>query len=130
MTSGSCPFCSPDPDRVFHEGDLVFALWDAYPLNPGHALIVPRRHVKSWFEATPEEQAEILRTLSLGRARIEEIHAPAGYNIGVNDGFAAGQTVDHLHLHVIPRYEGDVPDPRGGIRWMIPERAPYWDEDG
>ena len=86
--------------------------------------------MKGWFDATAEEQAEILRTLSLVRARIEETHAPAGYNIGMNDGFAAGQTVDHLHLHVIPRYEGDVPDPRGGIRWVIPERAPYWNEDG
>ena len=129
MTSHACPFCVPDPARVFHEGELAFGLWDAYPVNPGHALIIPRRHLQSWFDSTPEEQAEILRTIPLVRAHIEKAHAPAGYNIGVNDGFAAGQTVDHLHLHVVPRFEGDVPDPRGGLRWVIPERAPYWNED-
>jgi diadenosine tetraphosphate (Ap4A) HIT family hydrolase len=63
------------------------------------------------------------------RERIEAHHAPAGYNIGVNVGFAAGQTVDHLHVHVIPRYEGDVEDPRGGIRWVIPDRAAYWEDE-
>jgi diadenosine tetraphosphate (Ap4A) HIT family hydrolase len=126
MTSLPCPFCSPEPERVFHQGRTAFALWDAFPVNPGHALIVPCRHVGSWFEATPEERAEMLEMVGVVRDRIEAEHAPAGYNIGINDGAAAGQTVGHLHLHVIPRYEGDVPDPRGGIRWVIPERAPYW----
>ena len=81
----------------------------------------------SWFDATPEEQAELLQAISIVRERIEASWSPDGYNIGINDGAAAGQTVAHLHLHVIPRYEGDVPDPRGGIRWVIPDRAPYWE---
>ena len=129
MIPGPCPFCSPDPERVFHEGDMVFALWDGFPVNPGHALIIPRRHIGSWFDATDQEQAEILAMVSRVREAIEAEHAPNGYNMGINDGEAAGQTVGHLHLHVIPRYEGDVEDPRGGIRWVIPERARYWDDD-
>ena len=127
--TGPCPFCSPAPERVFHEGDSVFAMWDGFPVNPGHALIIPRRHIGSWFDATDQEQAEILAMVSRVREAIEAEHAPNGYNMGINDGEAAGQTVGHLHLHVIPRYEGDVPDPRGGIRWVIPERACYWDDD-
>ncbi|MFC1660189.1 HIT family protein [Gemmatimonadota bacterium] len=129
MTDISCPFCSLNPDRVFLRGDRVIAFWDAFPVTDGHALIVPYRHVAGWFDATLEEQVEILRTISLVRERIEARHAPDGYNIGINVGAAGGQTVDHLHVHVIPRYQGDVPDPRGGIRWVIPDRAPYW-EDG
>lgn len=84
MTTGPCPFCAPDPARVFHKGQTVFALWDGFPVNPGHALIIPYRHVGSWFEATEEGQEEILRTIPLVRERIEANHAPAGYNIGVN----------------------------------------------
>ena len=128
MTSRPCPSCSPDPDRVFYRGETVFALWDAYPVNPGHALIIPNRHLGSWFEATEEEQAELLQVVSVVREEIEAFRSPDGYNIGINDGFSAGQTVGHLHLHVIPRYEGDVADPRGGIRWVIPDRAPYWED--
>ena len=126
MTGSACPFCSPDPARVFFRGDGVFALWDAFPVSEGHALIVPFRHVASWFDATEDERAEFLQAVSIVREEIEASRSPDGYNIGVNDGFAAGQTVIHLHLHVIPRYAGDVPDPRGGIRWVIPGRAPYW----
>lgn len=95
----------------------------------GHALIAPRRHIASWFDATPEEQAEMIAALSGVKEQIEARHTPAGYNVGINDGEAAGQTVGHLHLHVIPRYEGDVEDPRGGIRWVIPKRARYWDDE-
>jgi ATP adenylyltransferase len=130
MTSSPCPFCPPDPARVFHKDQTVFALWDGFPVNPGHALIIPYRHVGSWFEATEEEQGEILRTIPLVRERIEANHAPAGYNIGVNVGFAAGQTVDHLHMHVIPRYPGDVRDPTGGVRHVIPSRGNYLKDKG
>ena len=128
MTPRPCPFCTPDPGRVFFEGTHVYALWDAYPVSDGHALIVPRRHVGSWFDATSEEQAELHQAVSLVREEIEASRRPDGYNMGINDGLPAGQTVAHLHLHVIPRYIGDVPDPRGGIRWVMPDRAPYWEE--
>ena len=92
---------------------------------PGHALIIPTRHVASWFDATPEEQREILGAIPRLRQQIECEHRPDGYNIGVNVGEAAGQTVHHLHVHVIPRYSGDVPDPRGGVRHVIPSRGNY-----
>jgi len=104
------------------------ALWDSYPLNPGHVLIVPRRHVASWFEATAAEREEMLRLADDARRIVVEKHGPDAFNLGINDGSAAGQTVPHVHLHLIPRYAGDVRDPRGGVRWIIPDRAAYWNK--
>jgi diadenosine tetraphosphate (Ap4A) HIT family hydrolase len=101
-------------------------LWDGFPLSPGHALLVPRRHVATWFEALPEEQRELLEAIAAARDAILARHRPDGFNVGMNLGEAAGQTVPHLHLHVIPRYSGDVEDPRGGVRWVLPEKAAYW----
>jgi diadenosine tetraphosphate (Ap4A) HIT family hydrolase len=95
------------------------------PASPGHALVVPRRHVAGWFDATRAEQRELLEAVDVARARIEASHAPDGFNIGVNVGAAAGQTVFHLHVHVIPRYTGDVPDPTGGVRLALPHRGNY-----
>lgn len=109
-------------------GVTAIALWDRHPLNPGHALIVPRRHVASWFEATAAERDEMLRLADDVRRLVAERHAPDGFNLGINDGHAAGQTFPHLHLHLIPRYRGDVADPRGGVRWIIPDRAVYWNK--
>lgn len=126
QSANPCPFCNPSPKRIVTEGVAAMALWDSYPLNPGHVLIVPRRHVSSWFEATAVEREEILRLADVARRIVIERHSPDGFNLGINDGAAAGQTVPHLHLHLIPRYRGDVPDPRGGVRWIIPERAQYW----
>lgn len=123
-----CPFCSPPPARVLIEGVATRALWDGYPLNPGHVLIVPHRHVASWFDATATEREEMLRLADEARRSLVETHAPDAFNLGINDGPAAGQTIPHLHLHLIPRYRNDVPDPRGGVRWVIPDRAAYWDK--
>lgn len=95
-------------------------------MTEGHALVVPRRHVASWFEATPEEQAALLEGAGRVRAVILARGEVDGWNLGINDGAAAGQTVGHLHLHVIPRRHGDVDDPRGGVRWVVPARARYW----
>lgn len=120
-----CPFCAPDPRRIFHEAPLVLGLWDGFPVSPGHALLVPRRHVATWFESSLDEQLALLAGVEVARARIEEAHRPDGYNIGVNVGAAAGQTVPHLHLHVIPRYAGDVRDPTGGVRLVIPHKGNY-----
>lgn len=103
----------------------MLAFWDGFPVSDGHALIVPRRHVATWFDASDEERAELLAAVQVVRAKIEETRRPDGYNIGINVGEAAGQTVFHLHVHVIPRYRGDVPQPRGGIRGVIPSRADY-----
>ena len=125
-TASSCPFCQVSSERVFHQGRLVLALWDNFPVSHGHALLIPRRHIPTWFEATPEEQQELTAAIEIARPAILARHQPDGFNVGMNLGAAAGQTVGHLHLHVIPRYAGDVPDPRGGVRWVVPERADYW----
>lgn len=103
-------------------------LWDSYPVSLGHALIIPRRHVPSLFDATATERAEILSLADEARQILVERHSPDGFNLGINDGAAAGQSVPHLHVHLIPRYRGDVPDPRGGVRWIIRDRAMYWDK--
>lgn len=122
----SCPFCEPSTDRVFFERPEVIGLWDGFPVTPGHALLVPRRHVATWFDATSEEQAALLAGIQLARDAIEIDHQPHGFNVGMNLGEVAGQTVPHLHVHVIPRYPGDVEDPRGGVRWVVPRTAAYW----
>lgn len=121
-----CPFCAPAADRIFHEDALVRGLWDAFPVAPGHALLVPRRHVADWFDATDAEREALMSALSVARAAIMARHRADGFNIGVNVGVAGGQTVPHLHVHLIPRSSGDVEDPRGGVRWVIPERAAWW----
>jgi diadenosine tetraphosphate (Ap4A) HIT family hydrolase len=121
----SCPFCQKAPASQFYEGKLVRGLWDACPASPGHALLVPKRHVSSWFDATAEEQAELLAALAIARQAVEATHRPDGYNIGMNVGAAAGQTVFHLHVHLIPRYAGDSPDPRGGVRHAVQGKGSY-----
>jgi diadenosine tetraphosphate (Ap4A) HIT family hydrolase len=100
---------------------------DAFPLNDGHCLIVPRRHEADFFALTAEEQAAVWALLSEVRRHIEADGMPDGYNVGINVGEAAGQTVAHAHLHLIPRYRADVLDPRGGIRCVIPAKARYWE---
>ena len=103
----------------------MVGIWDRYPVSPGHALLILRRHVATWFEATLEEQQSLVCTIDAAKAEIELKHSPDGYNIGINVGDAAGQTVQHLHVHVIPRYRGDVRDPRGGVRHVIPGKGNY-----
>ena len=120
-----CPFCSPVADRVFYEGRRALGLWDAFAVSPGHALLIPRRHVATWFEATGDEKDALVEAIDIAKSAIEKRRAPDGYNIGINSGLAAGQTIFHLHVHLIPRYVGDVPDPRGGVRYVIPDRANY-----
>lgn len=125
MRANPCPFCFPDETRVFHTGELVLGLWDRYPVSPGHALLIPRRHVASWLDASPQERSDLTEAIGVVQQTIRQHHSPDGFNIGVNVGKAAGQTVFHLHVHVIPRYDGDVPDPRGGVRRLIPSKAVY-----
>ena len=104
------------------------ALHDGFPVSPGHTLVVPRRHVGSLFDLAPEEQQDIWALVARVRERLNADHQVDGFNVGLNDGPAAGQTVLHAHVHVIPRYEGDLPDPRGGVRWVIPAKADYWSD--
>ena len=126
MTVSFCPFCEPASERVFHQGDLILGLWDGFPVNPGHALLVPRRHVATWEEASTDERRALSDAIVVAQEEIRKHHRPDAFNVGMNLGLAAGQTVPHLHLHVIPRYQGGVADPRGGVRWVIPERADHW----
>lgn len=122
----SCPFCPPPSSRVVDENELALALLDGYPLSEGHTLVIPRRHVGSFFELTEAERASMLDLLDRAYARVRATGQMQDCNIGINDGPAAGQTVPHVHMHLIPRRLGDVPDPRGGIRWVIPHKARYW----
>jgi diadenosine tetraphosphate (Ap4A) HIT family hydrolase len=116
-------------DRVIHSTELAAAIFDAYPLSPGHTLIIPKRHIASFFETSEAERADLIRLLEQAKQHLAMSYKPDGFNIGINDGIAAGQTVMHLHIHLIPRYCGDVPDPRGGVRWLLPEKAAYWPSD-
>lgn len=123
-----CTFCNPDPSRTILTNAHALAIADAYPVAPGHALIIPKRHVASFFETTREEQSAMLDLLDKTRHLLLSKRNPDGFNIGINDGTAAGQTVMHLHIHLIPRYQGDMPDPRGGVRWIFPDKAAYWNK--
>ena len=96
--SEDCPFCRPAAGQLFHLGNQTLGIWDRYPVNPGHALLVPKRHVASWFDLTLEEQRELLDSVRTARSAIEERHDPDGFNIGINVGGFAGQTVPHVHV--------------------------------
>lgn len=126
LNQSTCPFCNLDKSKIIQSNDCSMAFNDGFPVTPGHSLIIPRRHIASFFEATREEQTAMLDLLAEVRQLLISEHNPDGFNIGINDGAAAGQTVMHLHIHLIPRYAGDTEDPRGGVRWIMPEKAPYW----
>ena len=126
MTGSNCPFCQLDAACIVFSDDVTLVIRDAFPVSPGHTLIIPRRHVGSFFELTPPERASMFELLTQAKVELDETLQPDGFNIGINDGAAAGQTVPHLHLHLIPRYRGDTPDPRGGVRWVLPAKAKYW----
>ncbi|MGA1523699.1 MAG: HIT domain-containing protein, partial [Planctomycetota bacterium] len=126
MPADSCPFCQPIPELVLADTGTVRILADLYPLNPGHCLITAHRHFGRWQDASPAEKQALFEAIDRAKALIQERHPADAFNVGWNDGPAAGQTVGHFHIHVVPRVRGDVSDPRGGVRWVIPERAPYW----
>jgi len=125
-TSKPCPFCNLDPSRILAEDELTVVYRDGFPVSLGHTVIIPRRHFATLFEATEADQVALLRALAQAKRLVEQLHQPDGYNIGINHGPAGGQTVPHLHIHLIPRYQGDKEDPRGGVRWVLPEKAKYW----
>ena len=119
------PFLETRADQLIYADSLSLGLWDQFPVSPGHALVVPRRVMPEWFDATREEQMALLGGIETVRDAILAKHKPDGFNIGINVGPAAGQTVRHLHVHVIPRYSGDVVDPTGGVRGVIPGKSNY-----
>jgi diadenosine tetraphosphate (Ap4A) HIT family hydrolase len=124
--SPPCPFCSLPADRFVLASARAVVIRDAFPVSPGHMLVIPKRHVASFFDITDVERADLMSLLAAARDDLEREFRPAGYNVGINDGAAAGQTVPHLHIHLIPRYAGDREDPRGGVRWVLPDKAAYW----
>jgi diadenosine tetraphosphate (Ap4A) HIT family hydrolase len=112
-----CELC--ERTEVLVENELAHARYDSHSLSRGHVLVIPKRHVAGFFDMSAEEQAAVLQLLAQARQLIQAEHSPDGYNIGVNVGKAAGQSRMHVHMHLIPRYSGDVPDPRGGIRCVL-----------
>lgn len=123
-----CPFCTLPKQRILLANDLGVVVRDAFPISPGHTLLIPKRHVGSFFDLSSDEREDLMSLLGTAKANVEAEFKPDGYNIGINDGPVAGQTVPHLHIHLIPRYKGDLPDPRGGVRWIIPDKADYWSQ--
>ena len=119
-----CLFCT-DPRGVSLKRDLAYSARDTYAVSPGHTVVIPNRHVASFFELTPEEVAACMELIREEKKLIDEEYKPDGYNIGVNVGPAAGQSIHHVHIHVIPRYTGDVENPQGGVRHVIPRNAHY-----
>ena len=123
VSMSGCIFCNRE-DAVI-ENDLAQVIHDGYPVSQGHLLVIPRRHVASWFEATPDERAALFDLVDQARGYLEQRYQPDGFNIGINVGEAAGQSVFHLHIHLIPRYTGDLENPKGGVRGVIPHKRIY-----
>ena len=121
-----CPFCHHAPSSRWLESPAALALWDGFPISEGHTLVVPRRHIASLFDLPTPDLAAIWEFVTQVRRELVKRFQVKAFNVGLNDGAAAGQTVMHAHIHIIPRRDGDAPDPRGGIRWIIPEKADYW----
>lgn len=121
-----CPFCNLNRDRIRLQNDAAIAFPDGFPVTEGHSLVIPRRHIASLFDLSEHELAAVWVLVAEVRKMLRAKFDPDAFNIGINDGTAAGQTVAHAHVHVIPRYTGDVAEPRGGVRWIVPDKASYW----
>lgn len=122
----SCIFCEKKPSfEVIYDSGDVYAIFDEFAVSRGHVLIIPKVHQENWFDLSLSIQTSMIKALSVVKEQIDQDYRPDGYNIGINCGKSAGQTVMHVHLHLIPRYNGDVPDPTGGIRSVIPDKKIY-----
>jgi ATP adenylyltransferase len=121
-----CPFCNLDPEReIIAESPIAYSIYDKYPVSIGHSLIVPKRHCSDYFELTLEEQSTCWTMVNTVKQILTQKYNPDGFNVGINVNEEAGQTIPHAHLHLIPRYKGDVKDPEGGVRGIIPEKKQY-----
>ena len=125
MCNTDCIFCNIPQERVIAESDLCFAIFDGFPVSEGHALIIPKRHVADYFDLTLDEVMAMQKMMRELKLRLDADFSPDGYNVGVNVNAAAGQTVFHVHMHLIPRYKGDVENPKGGVRGVIPGKQKY-----
>ncbi len=119
-----CPFCNLEREKIL-ESELSFAIYDGFPVNEGHVLIIPKRHTADYFDLSSEEQKDCIELLNRVKGIVQEKYNPAGFNVGININEAAGQTLPHGHIHLIPRYDGDVEEPRGGVRGVIPSKKNY-----
>ena len=119
-----CPFCN-DIDSIIDESKYWYAIYDKYPVSEGHVLLITKRHVSSFFDLTSEETRQLHSMIKRIKRKLDDKYFPNGYNIGVNCGRAAGQTVPHCHIHIIPRYDNDVSDPTGGVRGVLPNKQKY-----
>lgn len=125
-SNNECIFCCLEESRIVIKNKLGLAIYDNYPVSKGHLLIIPKRHISSLSEAKTQEVIAFFSLIDEAKKVLVEKYKPTGFNIGINEGVSAGQTVMHLHIHIIPRYQGDQEDPRGGVRWIFPEKAKYW----
>jgi diadenosine tetraphosphate (Ap4A) HIT family hydrolase len=123
-----CIFCNLRDERIIYECNHTIAFIDTYPASPGHTLVVPKRHIPTYFDASEDEILAIGKAVQICKEFLDKEFNPDAYNIGINNGEAAGQSIKHLHVHIIPRYKGDVEDPKGGVRWILKNKANYWDE--
>ncbi|QKQ24011.1 HIT family protein [Candidatus Ruthia endofausta] len=123
-----CLFCQLREERIIGQCSLTITFLDSYPASPGHTLIIPKRHVATYFDIIEQEQNAIAKAIQTAKLILDEEFSPDGYNIGVNNGEVAGQSIMHLHVHLIPRYKGDVENPKGGVRWVISNKADYWSD--
>ncbi|MFC1545203.1 HIT family protein [Gemmatimonadota bacterium] len=122
-----CPFCEISPDQIVLSSSDHLAIRDSFPVSNGHMLVIPKRHVSSVTQLVDAEASAFFELMYKALEYVCDELKCDGVNIGINEGRAAGQTIMHLHMHIIPRYQGDVPDPRGGIRWIFPSKAQYWE---
>jgi diadenosine tetraphosphate (Ap4A) HIT family hydrolase len=120
-----CKFCNINERSVVIESELSFAFYDQYPVNEGHVLIVPKKHVVDYFELSSAEKKDIWELVDAVKDILEKKYCPDGFNIGINIGESAGQTIFHCHIHLIPRYKDDMEFPEGGVRGVIPGKQKY-----
>lgn len=123
-----CLFCdkdNPKRHRLILENELFYSRWDNFPVSNGHAEVVPKNHIESFFDLTSEELPQMYNLIKKTKEIIDKKYSPDAYNIGINEGEAAGRTIHHLHVHIIPRYKGDVENPKGGVRHIIPGKGGY-----
>jgi diadenosine tetraphosphate (Ap4A) HIT family hydrolase len=121
----TCIFCNIEKERIITDNELAYAIYDKFPVNKGHILIIPKKHYKEYFDVDEQIKNELWKLVDKCKEIVDEKYNPDGYNIGINCGEAAGQTVMHLHIHLIPRYKGDIENPRGGVRGVIPNKRIY-----
>lgn len=121
----NCIFCNIDKERIILENEATYAIYDNFPVSKGHMLIISKRHIKNYFDADEHTKEQLWKLVDECKDMTDKKFNPQGYNIGINCGEAAGQTVLHLHIHLIPRYSGDIENPRGGVRGVIPDKRIY-----